>query len=114
MRIVMNKNTRGSDDPKGRFVKTYLKGEFYDMTEAWQIALAEVFVATHRAREVTEPSATVNRETKDGVSDAADMQLTPSSKWAALLAAAKNLPGKTPRDKPGVLKVLRKAGLLSK
>ncbi len=112
MRIVMNKNTRGSDDPKGRFVKTYLKGEFYDMTEQWQIDLAEVFVATHRAREVTEPSATVNRETKDGVSDVASTQLTPSSRWLTLLSAAKNLPGKTPRDKPGVLKVLREAGLL--
>lgn len=113
MRIVMNKNTRGSDDPMGRFVKTYEKGEFYDMNEPWQVSLAETFVATHRAREVAVADATVYRETKDGVSDADDSRLTSSSKWSALLAAAKKLPGKTPRDKPSVLKILRKAGLLS-
>ncbi len=110
MRIVMLTTSRGSDDPRGRFVKTYHRGETYDMETDWQIAVAQAFISTGRANEVQADDRVAALETKE--STVGPRIVKPNDPFFEIRSYAKELAGYMPKDKPEVLAILREHGVL--
>lgn len=120
MKIIMLKDTRGSDDHLGRFVRMYREGEELVATEPWQVDLYRVFVDTHRAKEVAtlSPGTEIETpesgpiETKEGDGEVPPI-IPANTPWNKLRAYARKLSGQSPKTKPEALEAIRKAGRLA-